>query len=127
MGDKKQFFIGNVKGLPGNDGKSAYEIALAKGFEGSEKEWLESLVGKDGVKGRDGNDGISTTHSWDGTVLTINSASGSSSSNLKGERGYKGDRGESGYSPIRGTDYWTDSDIAEIKGYVDEAILGGAW
>ena len=30
-------------------------------------------------------------------------------------------------APIRGTDYWTDEDIAEIKSYVDEAILGGEW
>ena len=29
--------------------------------------------------------------------------------------------------PIRGEDYWTDADIAAIKGYVDEAILGGKW
>lgn len=35
-----QFPIGNVKG---NDGKSAYEIALDNGFEGTEQEWLESL------------------------------------------------------------------------------------
>ena len=35
--------------------------------------------------------------------------------------------GKDGYSPIRGTDYWTDTDKAEIKAYVDEAILGGAW
>ena len=32
-----------------------------------------------------------------------------------------------GYSPVRGTDYWTDADIAEIKGYVDSAILNGSW
>ena len=32
-----------------------------------------------------------------------------------------------GYNPVRGTDYWTPDDIAEIKSYVDEAILGGAW
>lgn len=30
-------------------------------------------------------------------------------------------------TPVRGEDYWTDEDIAEIKAYVDEAILGGAW
>ncbi len=30
-------------------------------------------------------------------------------------------------APVRGTDYWTDEDIAAIKGYVDDAILGGAW
>ena len=35
--------------------------------------------------------------------------------------------GEDGRTPERGVDYWTDADKAEIKGYVDEAILGGAW
>ena len=32
-----------------------------------------------------------------------------------------------GKTPARGTDYWTSADITEIKSYVDEAILGGAW
>lgn len=32
-----------------------------------------------------------------------------------------------GYSPVRGKDYWTEEDIAEIKSYVDEAILNGEW
>jgi HSP90 family molecular chaperone len=35
--------------------------------------------------------------------------------------------GADGYTPVRGTDYWTAADRAEIKAYVDEAILGGAW
>ena len=35
--------------------------------------------------------------------------------------------GGGGYAPVRGTDYWTEQDKAEIKAYVDEAILGGAW
>ena len=33
----------------GRDGKSAYEIAVAHGFTGTEEEWLASLHGKDGV------------------------------------------------------------------------------
>ena len=51
----------------------------------------------------------------------------------QGEKGEKGDTGETGatgepgYSPVRGTDYWTPEDIAEIKSYVDDAILGGVW
>lgn len=123
-------------------------------------------------KGDKGADGISTTHSWNGTTLTITSASGTSSANLKGEagdngadgigissvtqtttstaddgnniitvtlsngnkstftvqngsKGSKGDTGEAGaagYSPVRGTDYWTDADKAEIKSYVEQAI-----
>lgn len=66
-------------GGTGTAGKSAYEIALDHGFEGSEEEWLESLNGTDG------------------------------------------------YKPVKGTDYWTETDKAEIKSYVNEAILGGAW
>ena len=37
-----------VDASSGKDGKSAYEIACDSGFEGSEKEWLESLKGEDG-------------------------------------------------------------------------------
>lgn len=35
--------------------------------------------------------------------------------------------GEPGTTPQKGVDYWTEADIAEIRSYVDEAILGGAW
>ena len=49
-----------IDGAPGTDGKSAYEIAIANGFIGTEAEWLESLRGsdgKDGEQGPPGNDG----------------------------------------------------------------------
>lgn len=35
-------------------------------------------------------DGVSVTHGWDGTVLTVTSASGTSSADLKGEKGDAG-------------------------------------
>lgn len=41
----------NIKGPQGEDGKSAYEIALDNGFEGSEEEWLDSLKGEPGEDG----------------------------------------------------------------------------
>ncbi len=44
-----------------------------------------------------------------------------------GDTGAKGDKGDKGDVPKKGVDYWTEEDKAEIKGYVDEAILGGAW
>lgn len=34
---------------PGKDGKSAYELALDNGFEGSEEAWLASLIGPPGI------------------------------------------------------------------------------
>ena len=46
---------------------------------------------------------------------------------IQGPKGEKGADGEDGYTPAKGTDYWTDADKAEIQAYVDEAILGGAW
>ena len=30
--------------------------------------------------------------------------------------------GKDGYTPVRGTDYWTSKDVAEIKSYVDEQL-----
>ena len=44
---------------------------------------------------------------------------------LKGDKGDKGDPGAEGYTPVRGTDYWTADDIAEIQSYIDSQI-GGA-
>lgn len=95
----------------GADGKSAYQIAVENGFVGTETEWLASLKGepgKDGAPGRDGadgapgrdgtdgRDGVSATHEWNGTTLTITSASGTSSANLKGEPGRDGADGAPG-------------------------------
>lgn len=48
-------------GQNGVNGKSAYQIALDTGFEGTEAEWLASLkgeAGKNGTNGANGKDGI---------------------------------------------------------------------
>lgn len=50
---------------------------------------------------------------------------------LKGSKGPKGDPGQNGSkgvdgkTPIRGTDYWTEADIAEIHKYIDTKIAEG--
>ena len=38
----------------GENGASAYEVAVENGFEGTEAEWLASLQGADGLDGLDG-------------------------------------------------------------------------
>lgn len=50
-------------GAKGEDGKSAYQLAVEAGYEGSEAEWLASLKGTDG---RNGIDGINGTNGKDG-------------------------------------------------------------
>lgn len=81
-----------------------------KGIKGDKGE--QGLPGKDGKPGKDGLPGAPGKDGKDGEP---------------GPKGDKGESGADGYTPIRGTDYWTAADIAEIKGYVDEAILGGSW
>lgn len=64
------------------------------------EEFAEQLGG--GGSGEPGKDGVSATHEWNGTVLTITSASGTSSADLKGEKGDKGDTGAQGIQGIQG-------------------------
>jgi hypothetical protein len=40
-------------GRDGRDGRSAYEVAVEQGFKGTEQEWLKSLRGPEGPRGRD--------------------------------------------------------------------------
>lgn len=53
-------------GADGADGQSAYQIAVANGFVGTEVQWLASLKGIDGTNGVDGTNGIDGTNGADG-------------------------------------------------------------
>jgi hypothetical protein len=89
-----------IHGINGDEGLSAYEIAVKNGFVGSEQEWLNSLRG---LPGRDGKDGVSASHSWNGTTLYISSASGTSAANLIGPQGFPGADGRNGSDGKDGT------------------------
>lgn len=75
----------------GATGKSAYEVALEEGFEGTEEEWLESLIGPQGEKGDKGDKGDAFTYS-DFTPEQLKS--------LKGEDGKDGANGTNGIDGI---------------------------
>lgn len=52
--------VGTIKGEKGDagaDGKSAYEVAVANGYTGTQTQWLASLKGADGAPGKDGSNG----------------------------------------------------------------------
>lgn len=135
----------------GDDGKSAYEVAVENGYEGSVKSWLISLKGQDGVSptvnieqiengstititdklgvkstniynGKDftydmftpeqldalkGKDGISPTakvkQTSNGATITISDSESTTTANIL-----------NGKTPIKGVDYFTDSDIENI-------------
>ena len=82
--------------LTGADGKSAYQIAVENGFTGTEAEWIESLKGKDGKTPYVGDNGNWFVGS-DDTGKPSRGAKGD-----KGEPGAKGDKGEPGSPGAKG-------------------------
>ena len=86
---------------------------------------VESINGADGIgiqsveqtstSTEDGGANIITVTKTDGTSSTFTVKNGS-----KGSTGATGAAGEDGYTPVRGTDYWTADDIATIQSYIDE-------
>ena len=51
----KQYVDATISGAGALQGKSAYDIAVKNGFEGSEQEWLKSLEGVTPRIGENGN------------------------------------------------------------------------
>ena len=101
-----------ANGEKGSDGKSAYQIAVEQGYQGSESDWLSSLKGDKGDKGEKGNTGAKGNPGQDGadgkSAYAIAVEHGYEDSeekwllSLKGEKGDTGERGEKGDTGDRG-------------------------
>ena len=92
-----------ANGEKGTDGKSAYQIAVEQGYQGSESDWLSSLKGDKGEKGNTGAKGNPGQDGADGkSAYAIAVEHGYENSedewllSLKGEKGDTGERGEKG-------------------------------
>ncbi len=59
---------------------------------------LRGETGPRGPQGEQGTKGVSCTHSWNGSKLTVTSASGTSSADLKGPQGPAGPQGPQGHA-----------------------------
>lgn len=108
----------------GNDGKSAYEIAVEHGFVGTETEWLESLKGVDGKDGVNGKDGCDVRNGADG-LPGRDGIDGKSAYIIAVEHGFtgtenewlqslKGSDGKDGITPDM-SNYATKADIADLQ------------
>jgi hypothetical protein len=84
---------------------------IAQGVTVPDNTMLEEMAAQ--ILSVSGEDGVSATHSWNGTTLTITSASGTSSADLKGA---------AGKTPVKGSDYFTAADKAEMVEDVLEAM-----
>ena len=98
-----------ANGEKGTDGKSAYQIAVEQGYQGSESDWLSSLKGDKGEKGNTGAKGNPGQDGADGkSAYAIAVEHGYEDSeekwllSLKGEKGDTGERGEKGDTGLQG-------------------------
>ena len=73
-------------------------------------EYGQVIKGDTGKDGRDGADGKSAYQ-----VAVDNGYIGTEAEWLASLKGERGEPGEAGYTPIKGKDYFTDAEIAEIK------------
>ena len=80
-------------GPAGNDGDSAYEVAVVNGFVGTEAEWLLSLVGAQGPQGIPGEQGIQGIQGIPGDA---------GPQGIQGIQGEAGAQGEQGIQGIQG-------------------------
>lgn len=105
----------------------ALESALSQAKESGMFDGKDGAAGVQGEKGEKGDPGEQGPIGPQGPAGSDGAKGDPGEQGLKGDKGETGATGAAGYTPQRGTDYWTASDIAEIKAYVDDAILGGAW
>ena len=92
-------------GKDGADGKSAYQIAVDSGFDGTEQAWLASLKGEKGDKGDIGATGATGEKGDTGAT------------GAKGEKGDKGDPGATGAAGKDGADGKSAYQIAVDSGF----------
>ena len=146
-----------LTGPQGEQGKSAYQVWLDAGNAGTEANFIASLKGAKGDKGDKGDQGIQGPKGDPGATGAtgargpqglvgptgpkgdqgdpgaagkqgpqgIQGPKGDPGS--KGDKGDKGDTGPAGYTPKRGTDYWTQADIDSIHQYLNDTILNAKW
>lgn len=131
-GDKGDRGLQGIQGIQGERGEQGQ-----KGDKGDRGEQgiqgAQGLKGETGAQGQKGADGTPATHKWNGTTLYITSASGTSSADLKGDKGDKGDtgatgaNGKDGHTPVKGVDYFTKTDKAEMVSAVKEQLIVEQW
>lgn len=86
---------------------------------------VESINGADGIGIQSVEQTATSTEDGGANIITVTKTDGTSSTftvknGSKGSTGATGAAGEDGYTPVRGTDYWTSDDIATIQSYIDE-------
>lgn len=114
-------YIGDIIGK-----SETFKVKIAESIQTDETEpgnsrpdWVNDIIDKVVIKSVE----QTVTSETDGgeNVFTVTLTDGSTA-DFKVKNGTKGSAGDAGYTPIRGTDYWTESDKEEFKAYVEDEL-----
>ena len=129
QGDPGQPGQQGAPGAPGKDGITPHIGSNGNWYLGDQDTGKPSQgkQGPQGEPGKDGQRGVPGASGKDGDTPYIGSNGHWYVGSRDTGKPSQGRAGTDGKTPIRGTDYWTDADKAEIKKWVDDAILNGKW
>lgn len=129
QGDPGQPGQQGAPGAPGKDGITPHIGSNGNWYLGDQDTGKPSQgkQGPQGEPGKDGQQGVPGASGKDGDTPYIGSNGHWYVGSRDTGKPSQGRAGTDGKTPVRGTDYWTDADKAEIKKWVDDAILNGKW
>ena len=116
---------GGPPGPQGDDGLSAYEVAVEEGFVGDETAWLASLKGADGEEGKSAYDiyvettsdsPVKTEEQWLASLKGADGDDGLSAYEVAVEEGFVGDE-TAWLASLKGADGKSAYEYAEEEGY----------
>ena len=107
----------------GVDGKSAYELAVSEGYEGTLTEWLDSLVGPQGERGERGPQGATGATGADAPIDTYLPKDGSNP--MTGDLSMGGNRITNLGTPVNEDDAVRKRDVRPA-GWTPSALEVGA-
>lgn len=118
----------SVFGISGCAGKSAYDLAVENGYEGTLEQWLESLKGEKGDKGDKGEMGAAGQNGTDGAGSTDGKDGQDGKDGKDGSTWLYGD-GEPNDSQGKDGDFYLQNLAASTltKGYIIFVKQSGAW
>ena len=129
QGDPGQPGQQGAPGAPGKDGITPHIGSNGNWYLGDQDTGKPSQgkQGPQGEPGKDGQQGVPGASGKDGDTPYIGSNGHWYVGSRDTGKPSQGRAGTDGKTPIRGADYWTDTDKDEIKKWVDDAILNGKW
>lgn len=99
-------------------------------WDGKQFNFLVDMSGATGLRGNDGDAAtlqIGNVTTTAGTTPAVQVTNKGNANHAVLDMAFTLVNGKDAHTPVRGTDYWTDADKAEIKSYVDDAIENGKW